>query len=230
MGSIDARQPSCLSSPSLLVRHLASPCPNDALARLIFGYFLLKPRCARQVDNSRRQRSSTSHSQPMQMVSALHGCSDFGAMSFTLMATTAPSPEPRHRRHRPAMKCLLQLLVAQSCIAWTACHANAAETPLRVRIAESDSVHNVGMQNLFAYMYSGAFDSANFAVLYGCQRVLLLSSLGGAGRLSGQKLPFFFSHRHLSIHHISLWSAESKAVKSIATGRKPWSQVNSLLT
>ena len=151
----------------------------------------------------------------MQMVSALHGCSDFGAISFTLMATTAPSPEPRHRRHRPAMKCLLQLLVAQSCIAWTACHANAAETPLRVRIAESDSVHNVGMQNLFAYMYSGAFDSANFAVLYGCQRVLLLSSLGGAGRLSGQKLSFFFSRRHLSIHHISLWSAESKAVKSI---------------
>ena len=42
-----------------------------------------------------------------------------------------------------------------------ACHANAAETPLRVHIAESDSVHHVGMQSgmqtLFAY--SGAFDS-----------------------------------------------------------------------
>ena len=73
-------------------------------------------------------------------------------------------------------------------------------------------------------------DALDLVVLYGCQRVLLLSSLGGAGRLSGQKLSIFFSHRHLSIHHISLWSAESKAVKSIATGRKPWSQVSSLLT
>ena len=57
------------------------------------------------------------------------------------------------------------------------------------------------------------------------QCALLLCSLGGAGRLSGITLLIFFSHRQRSIHHISLWYAESKAIKSIATGRKVWSKV-----
>jgi hypothetical protein len=50
--------------------------------------------------------------QPVNKVNALHGCSIFGAMPFMLIAATTPSPEPQHRRHRAAMRNLLQLLVA----------------------------------------------------------------------------------------------------------------------
>ena len=162
----------------------------------------------------------------MNKVNALCGCSVFGAMSFTVIAATASSSGLRYGRHRAAMMSLLQFLVAQSCMS---CHGiQMLATSLRVRIAEPDTMQHVRMQVLFAY--SGACGSMNLAVLYGCQCALLLCSLGGAGKLSGTKLSIFFSHRHRSIHHISLWSAGSKAIKSIATGRKVWSKVNSLLT
>ena len=162
----------------------------------------------------------------MNKVNALRGCFVFGAMPFILVAALASSSDLRHRRHCAATKGMLVVVVAHAGIAWHVMQMLA--TPLRVPIAEPDSMYHVCMQVLFAY--SGACDSANLAVLYGCQCALLLCSLGGAGRLSGKKISIFFSHRHRSIHHISLWSAGSKAVKSIATGRKPWSQVNSLLT
>ena len=162
----------------------------------------------------------------MNKVNALRGCFVFCAMPFMLVAALASSSELRHRRHCAATRSMLVVVVAHAGIVWHATRMLAA--PSRLRIAEPDSMHHVCMQVLFAY--SGACDSANLAVLYGCQCALLLCSLGGAGRLSGKKISIFFSHRHRSIHHISLWSAGSKAVKSIATGRKPWSQVNSLLT
>ena len=52
---------------------------------------------------------------PMNKVTALRGCSVFGAMSFTAITATATFSELRHRRHRAAMRGVLQLLVAQSC-------------------------------------------------------------------------------------------------------------------
>ena len=161
----------------------------------------------------------------MNKVSALRSCSVFGAMPFMLVAALASSAELRHRRHRAATRGMLVVVVAHAGIAWHVMRMLA--TPWRVRIAEPDSMHHVCMQVLFAY--SGACDSANLAVLYGCQHALLLCSLSGAGRLSGKKLSIFFSHRHRSIHHISLWSAESRAIESIAKVRKPWSKVRWVL-
>ena len=161
----------------------------------------------------------------MNKVNALRGCFVFCAMPFMLVAALASSSELRHRRHCAATRSMLVVVVAHAGIVWHATRMLAA--PSRLRIAEPDSMHHVRMQLMYAH--SGACDSANLAVLYGCQRALLLCSLSGAGRLSGKKLSIFFSHRHRSIHHISLWSAESRAIESIATVRKPWSKVRWVL-
>ena len=154
----------------------------------------------------------------MNKVNALRGCFVFCAMPFMLVAALASSSELRHRRHCAATRSMLVVVVAHAGIVWHATRMLAA--PSRLRIAEPDSMHHVRMQ--FMYAHSGACDSANLAVLYGCQRALLLCSLSGAGRnprLSGKKVSIFFSHRHRPIHHISLWSAESRAIESIATER-----------
>ena len=124
----------------------------------------------------------------MNKVNALRGCFVFCAMPFMLVAALASSSELRHRRHCAATRSMLVVVVAHAGIAWHVMQMLA--TPLRVPIAEPDSMYHVCMQVLFAY--SGACDSANLAVLYGCQCALLLCSLGGAGRLSGKKISIFF--------------------------------------
>ena len=124
----------------------------------------------------------------MNKVNALRGCFVFGAMPFILVAALASSSDLRHRRRCAATKGMLVVVVAHAGIAWHVMQMLA--TPLRVPIAEPDSMYHVCMQVLFAY--SGACDSANLAVLYGCQCALLLCSLGGAGRLSGKNYRFFF--------------------------------------
>ena len=161
----------------------------------------------------------------MNEVTTLRKRSLFGPMCFVLAIVMPSSSALRHRRQLAAMRGMLTVMLAHAGIVQHVMRMLA--TPLRVRIAEPDSMHHVCMQVLFAC--SGACDSANLAVLYGCQHALLLCSLSGAGRLSGKKLSIFFSHRHRSIHHISLWSAESRAIESIATVRKPWSKVRWVL-
>ena len=137
----------------------------------------------------------------MNKVNALRGCFVFCAMPFMLVAALASSSELRHRRHCAATKSMLVVVVAPAGIVWHATRMLAA--PSRLRIAEPDSMHHVRMQVMFAH--SGACDPANLAVLYGCQRALLLCSLSGAGRLSGKKLSiFFFSSPSVDPSHFSL--------------------------
>ena len=124
----------------------------------------------------------------MNKVNALRGCFVFCAMAFMLVAALASSSELRHRRHCAATRSMLVVVVAHAGIVWHATRMLAA--PSRLRIAEPDSMHHVRMQVMFAH--SGACDPANLAVLFGCQRALLLCSLSGAGRLSGKKLSIFF--------------------------------------
>ena len=59
-----------------------------------------------------------------------------------------------------------------------------------------------------------------------CECALLLLQHGWCQQALRSKIMEFFSHRHRSIHHISLCSAESKVKNSIAKVRKPWSKVN----
>ena len=57
--AIDPPRSHCLTRPSPPVRQDAPSSPNDDPPRTNLGYFFPKPRCARQVEQTRRQRPSS---------------------------------------------------------------------------------------------------------------------------------------------------------------------------
>ena len=85
----------------------ASSCRKYTPPRPNSGYFFPKPRCARQVEHSRRQGAVRYACKPMNKVTTLPNRSLFGPMCFIIAAAMPSSLDLRHRRLCVALRDML---------------------------------------------------------------------------------------------------------------------------
>ena len=98
----------------------------------------------------------------MKMVTMLRKGSLFGPMHSFLAMPMPSSSALRHRRHLPALRGMLEVMLAHACIRRHAMRMLAV--PLRARIAEPHSMHHARMQAAFAP--GDARDAFDLEVLY----------------------------------------------------------------
>ena len=90
------------------MRHLASSCPNDTPPRPIPGSFFPKPRCARQVKQTRRRRPSSS-------------CTSIEAATRGLPSLCQPTVRLLRSKHRLAARetlCIPAKLTVDKLLDW----------------------------------------------------------------------------------------------------------------